>query len=642
MNASLSRLRSLTSKVILLAGIAILLTVGALLVTTSREVWSQLEVKQQEEAQTHIRTLGLVFAGKVPGAAIALDGPRIARVTAPDLGTLTDLSVVDDVIGYIGGTATVFAYDGAGDRFVRRITNVKTESGARAVGTALAADHAAQSAIRTGKAFAGPVTLFGRPFYTVYQPSFDAGGKVNGILYVGLPLEQYHAAYAATLRTMTITAVIVALIACLIMAPVALALFRPLSAIAARTTSLAEGDFDAPIPSRTRRDEIGAVARALATLRDVGLHARKLEAERALTSDGEQARRQRVDGEVERFRGAMRQAIAVFGTSTERMRGQASMMAAAASEANGAIAGVSEGSRETSASVQTVASATEELSASVADIRIRIARAGTEVTGALAEAEAMNAQVGDLSGAAGRIGDVIGLIRAVAEQTNLLALNATIEAARAGEAGRGFAVVAAEVKALAGQTAKATDEIAAQVARVQEATGTAVQAIGRMTGRMSSDQRHHPGHRRGRRRAGRRDRRDRPQHLRDGAIQPAHRPRPRHRHGRRSRDGRQCGGRRAGGRQRRGGRRRARKRDRPLPHGGGGLRSSAIASPEVRRARVIPADAAMMQPIASHWSGDRRSPSRISAASAAMAGSTLIITPKAWRVSRRSATISRE
>ena len=473
------RLRSLTTKIILLAGAAIILTVGVLLAGTSREIWSQLEAKQRAEAELHIRTLALVFGAKVPGARVTLDGPRVARVVAPDLGSLRDLSVVDDVTAYIEGNATVFAHEAGGDRFIRRITNVRTENGDRAVGTALAPDSPANAVVRTGRAYSGAVTLFGRPFWTVYHPTLDAEGRVNGILYIGIPLERYYADYYATMGTMALTSLVVALLACLVMAPIGLRLFRPLNEIAARTTRLAEGDLDGPIPSQARRDEIGAVARALDALRDTSRRARSLEADRRETSEGERQRRQYLDAEVERFRVEVQRSIAVFNARTGEMRERAAAMSALSAEATTAIAGASTGSRETSANIQTVASAADELAASVAEIHGRIDRAKSDVEGAFGEAAAMNAQVGDLTVSARRIGDVVGMIRAVAEQTNLLALNA-----RAGEAGRGFAVVAAEVKALASQTANATDEIATQVARVQTATSVAVEAIGRMTERM--------------------------------------------------------------------------------------------------------------------------------------------------------------
>ena len=150
-------------------------------------------------------------------------------------------------------------------------------------------------------------------------------------------------------------------------------------------------------------------------------------------------------------------------------------------------------SAEASANVRDIASATDELAASVMEIDRQVAQSNAIAEKAVGEAERTNVAVQELSEAAKRIGDVVSLITDIAEQTNLLALNATIEAARAGEAGRGFAVVAGEVKALAGQTAKATEDIAKQIADMQHATSRSIEAIG-------GDRAHHPRHRRDQRR----------------------------------------------------------------------------------------------------------------------------------------------
>jgi methyl-accepting chemotaxis protein len=288
------------------------------------------------------------------------------------------------------------------------------------------------------------------------------------------------------MTAMGLAAGLIALAACAAVGLLAARLFRPLTALSQRLEAMAAGDLDAPVAaaSAERRDEIGAVAQAVETLRRAGLRARALEAEQGAGAEAVRRRRGELDAAIAAFRAQVSDRMRALTASTAGLRGRAEEMSAVSAEAEAAVAAAGSGSQETSANVQTVASAAEELSASIAEIGGRIGHAQTLVAAASDEAEAVDGQVGGLAEAAGRIGDVVSLIRSIADQTNLLALNATIEAARAGEAGKGFAVVASEVKVLAAQTAKATEEIATQIAGVQASTDGTVQAIRRMTGRM--------------------------------------------------------------------------------------------------------------------------------------------------------------
>ena len=482
----MTRFRSLTSKLMLLVAAAIVLTSGTLWWVSSHEMWLQLEARQRQDADQHLRTLANIFGERVAGSKVRMDGDRVDRVTTPSLLTLDDDAIVDGTQTYLGGNATVFAYDPPRDAFVRRITTVRKEDGARAVGTALAADHPAQAAVRAGSSYAGPATLFGRDYYTEYRPTFDGAGKVNGILFVGLPLDRFVGLHAATMRTLTWTALAVMGLACLVLGASALRLLRPLQSIADRTSRLAEGDLDSPVRFGERTDEIGSVARALAGLLGTSREARVLGAAQREGAEADARRRRHLDGEIQRFRTQVTDALRAVSERTAEMRTRADTMSVLSGEACRAADGATAGSQETSSHIQAVASAAEQLAASIAEITSRIGHAKRDIEGAASEAEATNRQIGELAGVTQRIGDVVGLIRSIAEQTNLLALNATIEAAPAGEAGRGFAVVAAEVKELASQTARATDEIAGQIESVQRSTGIAVEAIGRVTSRMGT------------------------------------------------------------------------------------------------------------------------------------------------------------
>src|SRR4029453_16379052 len=241
---------------------------------------------------------------------------------------------------------------------------------------------------------------------------------------------------------------------------------------------VAAGELQQTVPYVRRRDEVGALARSIEVFQDTMRRNEMLG--RTVREEGQDGtRRQGVrTAEIKRFGAEIEATLADLLTISNRMRSASGALTTAADNAADRTAGAVAASSEASANVHDIASAAEELALSVTEIERQIAQSHTIAANAVDEAESTNPAVKALNAAAGRIGDVVSLITDIAEQTNLLALNATIEAARAGEAGRGFAIVASEVKALAGQTAKATDDIAAQIGGMQNATTRAIQAIG--------------------------------------------------------------------------------------------------------------------------------------------------------------------
>jgi methyl-accepting chemotaxis protein len=253
---------------------------------------------------------------------------------------------------------------------------------------------------------------------------------------------------------------------------------RPLGEITHVTEAVAGGAHDVAIPHRARPDEIGALARSIGVFQDA--MRRNVELNETVRRDAQAREKQQenVSAEIARFGAEIEQTIADLVNVSSQMLEASAHLAGAADNAASRTAGATASSEQASANVRDIAAATEELSASVMEIDRQVAQSQSIAEKAIGDAEKTNTEIKALDEAAGRIGDVVKLITAVAEQTNLLALNATIEAARAGDAGRGFAVVAQEVKALAGQTAKATEEISAQIAGMQAATVRSVAAIG--------------------------------------------------------------------------------------------------------------------------------------------------------------------
>ncbi|MGH1571485.1 methyl-accepting chemotaxis protein [Methylobacterium sp. P31] len=260
---------------------------------------------------------------------------------------------------------------------------------------------------------------------------------------------------------------------------------RPIRIMTAAMSRLAAEDVTVAIPAAGRRDEIGAMAASVQVFKDGLLRARSLQEEAARArADAEAQRKTGLRQMADSFEGSVGGIIGTVSGATAALRATAARMTEAASGTAGRSADVARAAELAATNVNTAAAAAEELGTSVQEIGRQVSGSATLTQAAVAEAEATAHLIQDLSGAAARVGDVVTMISNIAEQTNLLALNATIEAARAGEAGRGFAVVAAEVKELAGQTAKATEEIAGQIGRIQASTGDAVSAIDRIGGRI--------------------------------------------------------------------------------------------------------------------------------------------------------------
>ena len=395
---------------------------------------------------------------------IMRDGKSMATV---DVGAAFGKEFVDRAKKRFGIDLAVYSYDG------KDFKKLSSTFGDEVVATA-----GELKGVLDGQPLRRDAAIGGRPSALYLGQIKNYAGQPVGILEVIKDTTEYEAAAASSQRNLILGTIAILFGAIVLAFLLGRGLSRPLAAITAVMNRLSGGEIDVTIPGSERRDELGTMAGAVDVFRRSMIEARGMrEAQEASKHQTELEKKALQRQMADRFEADVKSVVAAVAQATTDMQRVAGEIATSVNGTSQRAAAAAAASDEASGSVNAVAAATEQLASSVAEIGRQVTHSSQVAENAVVKAGQTTEMVGSLASAAEKIGDVLRLIGAIASQTNLLALNATIEAARAGEAGRGFAVVASEVKGLASQTAKATEEIAGQVAAIQSATGDCVTAI---------------------------------------------------------------------------------------------------------------------------------------------------------------------
>jgi methyl-accepting chemotaxis protein len=443
--------RSLSAKLVTLALMAILFATACV---TAATIFSQ---------------------SRAMDAAFIASGKRISALVANSVGGAIRWGKSDIVTAELGRLVSDEAVDISGYVAVQAdgtpVASSDPETTERLAGQLADYVAAERHTVRTSRT--GDMLLVVAPGGT------DKDGNLQGVVAIEWSLARLHGQVAqAHLQALIVALVVVIAVGVVLRQSFVRMITRPLIRAAHTLNALAGGDTGFEATDRSRHDEVGDIARAIDVLRANEIERARLVGEQHEAADRRRLRQERIDEVVGMFTESSRDALDALSAVVGNLENTANVLGEVASETDRRANDASGASHSAAEHADQVASAAEELSTSVAEVSVQVSQTKDTIARATELANGSHTRVTALAGTAQRIGDVIEIIQKIAEQTNLLALNATIEAARAGEFGKGFAVVASEVKQLAGQTAKATDEINAQIRDIQDQSAETARSIG--------------------------------------------------------------------------------------------------------------------------------------------------------------------